>query len=132
LNLFELDFNFVLNYVKVEFNIMQDSWLQRLAADEAEFLKRFILMSGSLKLLAKSYDISYPTVRLRLDRLIEKLKVWESEDIKSEFERALLIEFAEGRITMATLKNLRAAYKKDTATDSKASGQRRTPGHRMD
>ena len=111
---------------------MQDSWLQRLDDDEAEFLKRFILMSGSLKLLAKSYEISYPTVRLRLDRLIEKLKVWESEDIKSEFERALLIEFAEGRITMATLKNLRAAYKKDSAIDSKSSGQRRQPGHWMD
>lgn len=108
---------------------MQNGWLQRLDEDEAEFLKRFILNSGSLKLLAKSYDISYPTVRLRLDRLIEKLKVWESEDIKSEFERALLIEFAEGRITMATLKNLRAAYKKDEA---KPTVQKRPPGQWMD
>ena len=110
---------------------MQDSWINRLEEEEAEFLKRFILMSGSLKLLAKSYEISYPTVRLRLDRLIEKIKVWESQDIKSEFERALLIEFAEGRITMATLRNLRAAYKKD-APESKASGQRRPPSHWMD
>jgi hypothetical protein len=93
---------------------MEDKWLQRLDEEEAEFLKRFILMSGSLKLLAKSYDITYPTVRLRLDRLIEKIKVWESQEIRSEFERALLIEFAEGRITMATLKNLRAAHRKDT------------------
>ena len=92
---------------------MEESWVYRLDEEEADFLKRFILMSGSLKLLAKSYDISYPTVRLRLDRLIEKIKVWESQDIKSEFERALLIEFAEGRITMATLKNLRAAYHRD-------------------
>lgn len=95
---------------------MKYQWLQRLDEEEAEFLKRFTLMSGSLKLLAKSYDISYPTVRLRLDRLIEKIKVWESQEIKSEFERALLIEFAEGRITMATLKNLRAAHKKEIAS----------------
>jgi hypothetical protein len=108
---------------------MQESWISRLNEEEAEFLKRFILNSGSLKLLAKSYDISYPTVRLRLDRLIEKLKVWESEDIKSEFERALLIEFAEGRITMATLKNLRAAYKKE---ESKPVSQKRSPGQWMD
>jgi hypothetical protein len=98
---------------------MQESWLRRLDDEEAEFLKRFILNSGSLKLLAKSYDISYPTVRLRLDRLIEKLKVWESEDIKSEFERALLIEFAEGRITMTTVKNLRAAHKKEIASPAR-------------
>jgi hypothetical protein len=110
---------------------MQDSWLNRLDEEEAEFLKRFVLMSGSLKLLAKSYEISYPTVRLRLDRLIEKIKVWESQDIKSEFERALLIEFAEGRITMATLKNLRNAHKKETP-ESKAGGQRRPPGNWMD
>jgi hypothetical protein len=100
---------------------MQNHWLERLDEEEAEFLKRFILMSGSLKLLAKSYDISYPTVRLRLDRLIEKIKVWESQEIKSEFERALLIEFAEGRINMTTLKNLRAAHKKEIAT---------SPGHK--
>src|SRR5262245_45170302 len=95
---------------------MEDKWLDRLDEEEVEFLKRFILMSGSLKLLAKSYEISYTTVRLRLDRLIEKIKVWESQDVKSEFERALLIEFAEGRITMATLKNLRAAHKKEIAS----------------
>jgi hypothetical protein len=93
---------------------MEDLWFSRLDEEEAEFLKRFVLKSGSLKLLAKSYDISYPTVRLRLDRLIEKIKVWESQDIKSEFERTLLIEFAEGRITMPTLKNLRAAHRRDT------------------
>jgi hypothetical protein len=110
---------------------MEDSWVNKLDEEEADFLKRFVLMSGSLKLLAKSYDISYPTVRLRLDRLIEKIKVWESQDIKSEFERTLLIEFAEGRITMATLKNLRAAFKKETA-EPKASGQRRSPSSWMD
>jgi hypothetical protein len=92
-----------------------EHWLDRLDDEEVEFLKRFLLNSGSLKLLAKSYKITYPTVRLRLDRLIEKLKVWESQDIKSEFERVLLIEFAEGRISMATLKNLRSAFKKEIA-----------------
>ena len=92
---------------------MENEWLQKLDAEEVEFLKRFILMSGSLKELAKSYDISYPTVRLRLDRLIEKIKVWESQEIKTEFERALLIEYAEGRISMNTLKTLHAAHKKE-------------------
>lgn len=94
---------------------MENGWLSKLDAEEADFLKRFVLMSGSLKELAKSFDISYPTVRLRLDRLIEKIKVWESLDIKTEFERALLIEYAEGRISMNTLKTLHAAHKKEMA-----------------
>ena len=88
-------------------------WLERLDDEEVEFVKRFILSSGSLKAVAKQYEISYPTIRLRLDRLIEKIKVWESTEIKSEFERTLLIEYAEGRITMQTLKTLLAAHKKE-------------------
>ncbi|CAB1262024.1 hypothetical protein CLOSBL3_20188 [Clostridiaceae bacterium BL-3] len=31
--------------------------------------------SGSLKEIAKIYDVSYPTVRLRLDKLIQKIKL---------------------------------------------------------
>jgi hypothetical protein len=92
---------------------MDIGWLSRLDEEEAEFIKKFILNSGSLKQLAKFYDISYPTIRLRLDRLIEKIKVWESTEIKTEFERTLLIEYAEGRINMRTLKTLLGAYKKE-------------------
>jgi hypothetical protein len=91
-------------------------WLERLDDEEVEFVKRFILSSGSLKIIAKQYDISYPTIRLRLDRLIEKIKVWESTEIKTEFERTLLIEYAEGRITMQTLRTLLAAHKKEAAS----------------
>jgi hypothetical protein len=92
---------------------MDIGWLSKLDEEEAELVKRFVLNSGSLKLLAKFYDISYPTIRLRLDRLIEKIKVWESTEIKTEFERTLLIEYAEGRINMRTMKTLLAAHKKE-------------------
>jgi hypothetical protein len=33
------------------------------------------LSSGSLKEVAKIYDVSYPTVRLRLDKLIQKIEL---------------------------------------------------------
>lgn len=77
------------------------------------FIKRFILASGSLKELAAAYGISYPTVRLRLDRLIEKLKILDSQEIQSEFERTLRGAYAEGRIDAATLKSLLEAHKKE-------------------
>ena len=45
------------------------------------FIKRFILASGSLKELASNYSVTYPTVRLRLDRIIQKIKLnEESQD----------------------------------------------------
>ncbi len=90
-----------------------NKWLEKLDDEEVEFVKRFLLSSGSLKEIAKHYDISYPTIRLRLDRLIEKIKVWESTEIKSEFERTLLIEYAEGRIKIRSLKTLLAAHKQE-------------------
>ena len=46
------------------------------ALDDAErdFVVRMILASGSLKDLAKAYGVSYPTIRARLDRLIDRLQ----------------------------------------------------------
>lgn len=56
-------------------------WLANLADDDITFIKNFILSSGSLKQMAHLYQISYPTMRIRLDRLIEKIHLSEeSED----------------------------------------------------
>ena len=89
---------------------MAESWLSSLSDEDASFIKRFVLASGSLKELAKAYGITYPTVRLRLDRLIEKVKVLDSEEIASEFERTLRARYAEGKIDMETLKALLQAH----------------------
>ncbi len=64
-------------------------WIQRLSEEDRAFVKRFILASGSLKELAAAYGISYPTVRLRLDRLIAKIKVFEDERFPTEFGELL-------------------------------------------
>ena len=64
-------------------------WTDPLGDEDLAFIKRFVLASGSLKALAKAYSISYPTVRLRLDRLIEKIRIYDSQEIVSDFERLL-------------------------------------------
>ncbi len=89
---------------------MAESWLDKLSDEDTSFIKRFVLASGSLKELARAYGITYPTVRLRLDRLIEKVKVLDSQEIVSEFERTLRARYAEGKIDMETLKTLLAAH----------------------
>lgn len=97
---------------------MTESWVAKLSDEDVAFIKRFVLASGSMKDLASAYGISYPTIRLRLDRLIEKIKVLDAHDIVSDFERTLRASYAEGRIDMETLKTLLAAHRDEIAKGS--------------
>lgn len=56
------------------------SWMAGLEDEDVAFIKKFILASGSLKEVAGLYGVSYPTVRLRLDRLIQKIKLAETAE----------------------------------------------------
>ena len=53
-------------------------WMTQLDDEDIVFIKRFLLSSGSLKEIARQYGVTYPTVRLRLDRLIQKIQIGES------------------------------------------------------
>ena len=55
-------------------------WMADLDEQDLTFVKRFLLASGSLKEVAAQYGVSYPTVRLRLDRLIQKIKISETAE----------------------------------------------------
>jgi hypothetical protein len=88
------------------------SWLELLDEEDTGFLKRFVLLSGSLKDLAAAYNVSYPTVRLRLDRLIAKIAVFEDLQIKDDFERQLRALYAEGKLEGAVLKKILSAHRK--------------------
>ena len=50
-------------------------WMAELEEEDVAFIRRFLLASGSLKEVAGAYGVSYPTVRLRLDRLIQKVRL---------------------------------------------------------
>jgi hypothetical protein len=52
-------------------------WIGNLDDEDISFIKKFILASGSLKEIANIYGVTYPTVRLRLDRLIQKIQIAE-------------------------------------------------------
>jgi len=81
-------------------------WVDALEEEDLAFIKRFVLASGSLKELASAYGISYPTVRLRLDRLIQKIKLVDRQDIATAFERLLRMQHADGKFDRQTLKLL--------------------------
>lgn len=85
-------------------------WIGDLEREDVAFIKRFILASGSLKQVAKEYDISYPTVRLRLDRLIQKIQLLDSRENVSPFERLCRGLFIDGKIDEITLRELMDAH----------------------
>ncbi len=85
-------------------------WVDFLEDEDIAFIKRFILFSGSLKDLAQAYNVSYPTLRLRLDRLIQKIKVLDDQKVEDRFERLLRAQFVDGKVDGATFKKLLAAY----------------------
>ena len=83
-----------------------------LGEEDAAFAKKFILASGSLKEMAAQYNVSYPTVRLRLDRLIQKIKL--TEDAAEEPFVALVKQLAiDERLSFETAKLLVDQYRKE-------------------
>jgi hypothetical protein len=98
-----------------------DRWIDRLSDEDLAFIKRFVLASGSLKALADAYGISYPTVRLRLDRLIERIRIYDSRKITSEFERVLRAQYADGKLDAATLRLLLEAHRKEVRDEKPAT-----------
>ncbi len=48
--------------------------LHYLSAEDQQFIVEFVLCDGKLKDLAERFNVTYPTIRSRLDRVIEHLK----------------------------------------------------------
>jgi hypothetical protein len=86
-------------------------WLVNLDDEDINFIKNFILTSGSLKEIATIYDVTYPTLRLRLDKLIQKIKINDSQSTEPYI--ALIKKLAiDEKISLDTAKILINEYKK--------------------
>lgn len=55
-------------------------WLAGLPDDDIAFIRNFVVSSGSIKHMARLYQVSYPTMRIRLDRLIQKIELSSGEE----------------------------------------------------
>jgi hypothetical protein len=87
------------------------AWLAALDDEDMQFLRRFLLGSGSLKDLAAEYGVSYPTVRARLDRLIAKVRAAEEPRIQDPFERKLRLLVADLKLPAHLAKELLEAHR---------------------
>ena len=86
-------------------------WILSLKEEDVEFVKNFVLNSGSLKEIAKVYDVSYPTVRIRLDRLIQKIKLNDAVE-NEEFITFIKKLTIDDRINLEEAKLIIEKYKK--------------------
>lgn len=87
-------------------------WILSLDEEDLNFVKNFIITSGSLKEISKLYEVSYPTVRLRLDKLIQKINLNEKEEQQPfhTFIKGLAID---SKIDIETAKMIIEKYKEE-------------------
>ena len=87
-------------------------WMAQLEEEDLAFIRKFVLSSGSLKEVAALYGVSYPTVRLRLDRLIQKIRLAESAETDPYV--AMVKRLAvDGKLDFDTAKLLITEYRKN-------------------
>ena len=87
------------------------NWLKQLEDEDIQFIRRFVLSSGSLKELAVQYSVSYPTLRNRLDRLIARIEAIEDPKPADELEKQVRILVADGKLTARDGKALIKSHK---------------------
>ena len=85
-------------------------WLADLEDEDAAFIKKFVLASGSLKEVAALYGVSYPTVRLRLDRLIQKIRLRDTAEADPYVSLVKRLA-VDDKLDFDTAKILIAAYR---------------------
>jgi len=86
-------------------------WLQHLEEEDYQFMKRFLLASGSLKELADLYGVSYPTIRLRLDRLIERIRTLDEHAPADAFQARIRLLITDGEMSAKLGKELLQLHK---------------------
>ncbi|MBL9032377.1 MAG: DUF2089 family protein [Phycisphaerae bacterium] len=88
-----------------------DHYLVRLPREDLDLIVELVLKSGSLKDLASVYGVSYPTIRARLDRVIERLetlRAGRSLDPVSELLAGLV---ERGELTPSGARTIRDAIR---------------------
>ena len=88
---------------------LERSPLGRLPEDDLALIVQFVLRSGSLKDLAGHYGVSYPTIRTRLDGVIQRLRWAVDERPRDPLAEALAELVQRGELTASGARRLLAA-----------------------
>jgi hypothetical protein len=86
--------------------------LTRLSVDDLNMVAAFVLVSGSIKDLAREYGVSYPTMRNRLDGLIERLRKHVEGRENDPMNDHLADLISRGMINPAAAKSIRELHRR--------------------
>lgn len=102
-----------------------DHPLTALPREDLDLIAELVLRSGSLKDLATAYDVSYPTIRVRLDRVIERLRgliARKPHDPLAELLAGFVergeLSIANARAVRRTVQDLLGAARSDQKIDA--------------
>ena len=87
--------------------------LEQLDDADREFVLRFVLASGSLKDVAASYSVSYPTIRAKLDQLIERLERIRRGRPTSPLQELVARMVEKGELVPSAARRLLAEHQKE-------------------
>ncbi len=89
-----------------------ESLFRQLEEADQELVLRLVLASGSLKELAGLYGVSYPTIRGRLDRLIERLEGLRQGEPQDPLAEMLAGCVERGELTLPAAKQIRHLHRR--------------------
>lgn len=85
--------------------------LLALSEEELDLVLQLVLASGSLKDLARVYQVSYPTIRLRVDRLIKRVRQLANGAMPDPMMQLLAELVEHGEITVPAARSVRDLYR---------------------
>ncbi|MGL3697883.1 DUF2089 family protein [Lactiplantibacillus plantarum] len=88
-------------------------WFILLDDADQEFIKNMVIHSGSLKKLAQIYNVSYPTIRMRLNQVIQKIKLADKSQV-GDFETKIMTMVINEQISLESAKEIVKDYKEFT------------------
>lgn len=92
-----------------------------LPREDLDLIVELVLQSGSLKDLAAAYGVSYPTIRLRLDRVIERVRGVVEGRKRDPFSELLAGLVERGEMSVAVARVVRDAARKQMGSSGGAA-----------
>lgn len=87
--------------------------LGALPAEDLDLIAALVVRSGSLKALAEAYGVSYPTIRARLDRLIERLDAAMKGQAPDPMTDLLASLVEQGQLTPIAARRIRDTHRSE-------------------
>jgi hypothetical protein len=96
--------------------------LAALPREDLDLIAELVLKSGSLKDLAAAYGVSYPTIRGRLDRVIERLTALVQGQKPDPLSELLARLVERGEIAPTTARQVREVARQAAAASGGEGG----------